>query len=1104
MGITMSANAAGVEPEEVRIWKAPVVIPTYEPQPPDKNPLFFRSRVIQGSDGNLYPGKMRDCLSDTKVDKTYTGLYLENKFIKLMILPEHGGKVQYIYDKTNNYKVVYHNRVIKPALIGTMGTWESGGIEFNFPQHHRPTTSLPVDYCLEVNEDGSRTIWVGETERLYGLKANAGITLHPNSSVVEVKVRIHNPTALRQTFLWWANVAVHVDDNYQLFFPEDVNYGVFHHKRYVLEYPIAKSFYSKPFTRNDFTKGVDVSWVKNIPLGTSYFAEPSSVANFFGGYDHGKKAGIVHYGNRHLNKGRKLGTWGWHKQSDVWEKNLTDEDGRYAELMAGFYTDNQPDFSWIQPGETKVFSQFFYPIREIGPPELANKTAAASVDLKGQAVEIGLNTTEAFDHARVVLNAGTKMLLDQEIDISPDQPFHASLPAPAGTTRKDICLSLYSSDGQELITYRTYQGEPTPLPEPYKAPLPPREMDSVEDLYLAGVHLDQNHHGSFKSTDYYEEALRRDPGDMRVNLAYGRLLLKRGNFSEAEQKFRRSIETATRRNFNPESGAPYYYLGLTLQYQNRIQDAYDAYYKSIWDEACKAAGYYAIAQLDCLAADFETALEHVEQALVYNTMNNNAWTLKAAILRKLNRPDDAERAVAIVLSQGPLDFDARYERYLIARQRGGDGKQISDELRSLMRGVADSYLDVAIRKAKAGFRNEALAILAMYDEIGDYPMVAYYQGYLNQQLGDERTALRYYDRAAGMNPDYCFPNRLESIEVLKSAQRLNPADALAPYYLGNLLYDKKQYAKAIECWERSRSLDPGFATVHRNMGQAYNEIENDLKKSMASYAVAFELNPHDARVLLEFDRIKAKIGVAPTQRLAFLESHRKTVEKRDDLFSALVGLHYRLGDFDQALTLIDTRVFHPWEGGSDSIWKFYEGSLLGKGAACLNKGECEQALQYCASAMKKPANIRIRNTSEYPHYPLAEIHYWIGVCHEALGNTQEAKQYFIKAATERTDKMEPLYYTGLALRKLGEEKQASDCFSKLVQYGKQVRTQPATTNYFASFEADMSQKMEVEGYYLQGLGHLGHGQNGEAREAFGKVLDLDITHSKAFHQLKSM
>ena len=629
-------------------------------------------------------------------------------------------------------------------------------------------------------------------------------------------------------------------------------------------------------------------------------------------------------------------------------------------------------------------------------------------------------------------------------------------------------------------------------------------MDNIEELYLTGVHLDQNHHGSFKSTDYYEEALSREPGDMRVNLAYGKLLLKRGNSSEAEHKFRTSIRTATLRNFNPENGEPYYYLGLALQYQHRHQEAYDAFYKSIWDEACKAAGYYAIAQLDCLAGDYKKALAHVGQALVYNTMNNNAWTLQAGILRKLNRLNDAENAIAKVLSQDPLDFGARYEQYLIARQSGSDGRRILDELQKMMRGVADSYLDIAIRNVKAGFCREALELLEMYGKIGDYPMVAYHQGYLHQQGGDETTALRYYKRAAGMNSDYCFPNRLESIDVLHQARKLNPADALAPYCLGNLLYDKKQYAEAIECWERSRSLNPGFATVHRNLGQAYGEIEKDLNKSMASYARAFQLNPHDARVLLEFDRVKARNGVDPARRLAFIEKHRKTVEMRDDLFSALVGLYYRLGEFDQALALIGTRLFHPWEGGSGDIWKYYEGSHLGKGIACLTEGEYEKALEECSAALVKPDNIRIRATAEYPNYPLAEINYWIGVCHEALGNEAEANRYFIKAATEKTDEMEPLYYTGLAFRKLGKEKEASDCFSALIHSGRKVRTQHATINYFASFEADMSQKMEVEGYYLEGLGHLGYGQNDEAREAFRKVLDLDISHSKAFHQLKTM
>ena len=42
--------------------------------------------------------------------------------------------------------LIYHQPVIKPALVGLAGPWISGGIEFNWPQHHRPATFLPVDF----------------------------------------------------------------------------------------------------------------------------------------------------------------------------------------------------------------------------------------------------------------------------------------------------------------------------------------------------------------------------------------------------------------------------------------------------------------------------------------------------------------------------------------------------------------------------------------------------------------------------------------------------------------------------------------------------------------------------------------------------------------------------------------------------------------------------------------------------------------------------------------------------------------------------------------------------------------------------------------------
>ena len=223
---------------------------------------------------------MIDKIHDEKEDKDYNVVWLENEYIRVMVMPELGGRIQRAYDKTNDYDFVYYNQVIKPALVGLAGPWISGGIEFNWPQHHRPSTFSPVDYKIVENKDGSATIWLNEIDKMYGTKALMGFTLHPEKSYIEISGQLYNPTNIPQTFLWWANPAVAVNDYTQSIFPPDVHAVMDHGKRDVSEFPIAKGEYYKV----DYSPGTDISRYKNIPVPTSYMAYHSDY-NFVGGYD---------------------------------------------------------------------------------------------------------------------------------------------------------------------------------------------------------------------------------------------------------------------------------------------------------------------------------------------------------------------------------------------------------------------------------------------------------------------------------------------------------------------------------------------------------------------------------------------------------------------------------------------------------------------------------------------------------------------------------------------------------------------------------------------------------------------------------------------------
>lgn len=403
--------------DRVQVRETSVIIPTYEAGAADPNPMFLEKRVYQGSSGRVYPHPVIESISDVKQDRAYKLIILENEYLRIEIMPELGGRIYRALDKTNNYDFVYYNRVIKPALVGLAGPWISGGIEFNWPQHHRPNTFGPVEYKLEAAVDGSATVWVGEIDRMYGTKVTAAFRLYPGRAYLEVQAQCYNRMPQAQTFLWWANPAVAVNDQTQSVFPPDVTAVFDHGKRDVSRFPMATGTYYK----QDYSEGVDISRYKNIPVPTSYMAYKSDY-NFVGGYDHGVQAGLLHVANHHISPGKKQWTWGNGEFGQAWDRQLTDEDGPYIELMTGVYTDNQPDFTWLQPYEEKSFTQYFMPYKGIGLVKNASVDAAVNLEVdagSAQAV-VKVYVTSRLERA-VIRLSGTVGSICRRLQICPPQ-----------------------------------------------------------------------------------------------------------------------------------------------------------------------------------------------------------------------------------------------------------------------------------------------------------------------------------------------------------------------------------------------------------------------------------------------------------------------------------------------------------------------------------------------------------------------------------------------------------------------------------------------------------------------------------------------------------
>ncbi|MBW2621573.1 MAG: DUF5107 domain-containing protein, partial [Deltaproteobacteria bacterium] len=422
---------------KVKAWNEKVVIPTYGIGKPEKNPMFLEKRIYQGSSGVVYPNPVIEKILDRKEDKEWNAVFLENNFLKIMILPELGGRIQMAFDKTKNRHFVYYNQVIKPALVGLTGPWISGGIEFNWPQHHRPSTFEPVDTTIEENPDGSVTAWCSEVERMFRTRGMAGFTLYPDKAYLEIKVKLYNRTNHPQTFLWWANPAVKVNDEYQSVFPPDVHAVFDHGKRDVSEFPIAKGTYYKV----DYSPGTDISRYKNIPVPTSYMAITSKY-DFVGGYEHDSKGGLLHVANHHISPGKKQWTWGNGDFGHAWDRNLTDEDGPYIELMCGVYTDNQPDFSWLMPGEEKSFSQYFMPYRDLGVVKNATKEAMINLEVENDEATIKAYTTASYPAGKVLLTCGDQILTENTFDFHPATSWEKTVKLPFGVKAEELYVAV--------------------------------------------------------------------------------------------------------------------------------------------------------------------------------------------------------------------------------------------------------------------------------------------------------------------------------------------------------------------------------------------------------------------------------------------------------------------------------------------------------------------------------------------------------------------------------------------------------------------------------------------------------------------------------------
>ena len=1108
--LDLPARPPGLAGAAVAAWAAPVTLPTYLPTAPSRYPAYLDRRVYQGSSGRVYPLPFHDRISETSEPHTWQGLHLENEHLRVLVLPELGGRIHYAIDRRTGYPIFYANPVIKPALVGLAGPWLAGGVELNWPQHHRPATFLPTAWTIEDGADEA-TVWCSDHDPFARMKGMHGVRLSAGSTVLELRVRLFNRSDVPQTFLWWANVAAEVHADYQSFFPADVHLVADHAKRAVTTFPAASGRYygvDYPARRDQDTRpdsprtvpGDRLDWYRNIPVPTSYMCLDST-GDFFGGYDHRAEAGFVHWADHHVAVGKKQWSWGDAPFGHAWNRNLADDGSAYIELMAGVYTDNQPDCSHLAPGETKTFSQFWFPVAGTGPVVAATLDAALGLDVAEGRTTIALDVTHAVPGAVVVVRAGDGAVLHEAVvDLTPEVRFRAVL----DTT--DAARVEVTQGARAVLAWSRSDGSAAAGGADRAAtePPPPAHVDSVEELFLTGEHLLQYRHATRSPEPYWTEALRRDPGHAPTHTALGARAYANGRLAEAEAHLRAAINRLTRLNPNPVEGRAHYLLGLTLARTGCDDEAYAVLAKAAWLHAWYAPASYQLAVIDARRGRDSTALGRVQDTLRADPDQLQARNLRVVLLRRLGRRAEAEHQLEDTLALDALDVWALQLAGRLEREHG------------LLE--AQTLLDVALENARVGELTTAVALLELARSAdADRPLgqtacgllADYHAAVALEALGEPAAAAAARTRARGGDRTWSFPGRLDDVATLEAALGADPQDATAAALLGHWLYAHDRAAEAVEHWERSGALDPSDPVVWRNLAVAAFNRTGDAATARRAYDRALAVAPDDPQLVYESDQLLKRTGVSVAERLARLERVRPLVAERDDLSVEHAHLLLDAGRPDDALALLESRRFQPWEGGEGLVLRAWERTQLALSARSLSVGDPTSAQQHAGAALLPPDHL---GEARHPLANPAQILLALGTAAQAVGDDRRAAECWRQAARASGDfgGMAPLaysentYYSVLAARAAGDLDRAEALTAGLAAHVERLAATPATVDYFATslpalllFDEDLQarQDLALEVQRAQ-LALLADDEAG-ASDHLDRVLRADPSHELA-------
>ncbi len=960
------ATVAGHARAEVRAWEGTLSVPTY-PWKDDINPKFWTieagtklSTTVKTS--IIYPYSMQDDLSRVKGDRTYRAVFLENEYLKVTCLPELGGRLFSVLDKTKNEEMFHVNHVIKPGMIAMRGAWISGGVEWNFgPQGHTVTVISPVDVVTGTNPDGSAYLQISNQEKIFRTRWTVRVTLHPRRAYLDEQIGIENSTDGMHPYYFWNCTAFPNRPGTRFIYP--MSLGTDHSAREFFTWPIHE--------------GRDLTWLKNFPTYASVFAVDCHYG-FFGAYDVDADRGIVNVVNHREVGGKKAWTWGEWDFGRVAEKNLTDDDGPYIEVQSGPLP-TQSDYGMLAPHDRIAWQEWWYPVHGLGDGfEYATREVAAQSARSERGLALKLLATGRYPQAECVFSQDGRPLARKDVDLGPEEAKTVELPEkPTGPVE----VAIVAHDGQVLAKFTTPLPIPkTEPPDPAKFVEKPDSELTAEQLCLKGRKFDRAT-DRLKARQYYEKARAVDPGLVAALRSLAVLDFEAALYRQAIGRLQRALDR------DSDDGLSWFYLGACHLRLGDLQAALDAGYHAAHSTGTVAIGYDLAGRAHLRSGDAEAAITALEKAV---RANNNDLTAAHHLMLAHYAAGNRRTALQLAKTQkadDPTDFLPRIVLSM------GIESALATEMRAIrkMAGEADfELIEASLAFAELGLMQEAGQVLRVgcvetVPREERSPMAQYYLAWYCSRAGDEDAARTWLQRAAEANQPLEFASRPESLAVLEYAVGRNPGDAGAHLQLGNLLANLGQMERAEACWQKAAQLDAKRSVAWRNLALAA-AARDDAAKAEEFYRKAIAARADDQTLYRDL----AEVLIAADRRGDAIELLRGMPLKgtrRADVTILLAQAYLDAKRYDDALDVLEsTPNFVNWEG-QDITWQIFNQAHIARGRQRMEQKAHDKALADFEAALTYPANLNV-GRKDKPKEAAAQ--YWRGMALAALGRMAEA------------------------------------------------------------------------------------------------------------------